>query len=41
MNVGFEELNELKKDLIQRQQVHETKQTRELRREIKRLEDEL
>ena len=41
MNLGFEELNELKKDIAQKQQVHETKQVRELRRDVKRLENEL
>lgn len=41
MNQGFEQLNELKKDFAQRQAVYDSKQVRELRREIKRLEDEL
>ena len=41
MNQGFEQLNELKKDFAQRQAVYDSKQVRELRREIKKLEDEL
>ena len=41
MKRGFLELNELKKDMTNRQEIYETQQIRELRREIKRLENEL
>lgn len=41
MKRGFLELNELKKDITNKQEVYETQQIRELRREIKRLENEL
>ena len=39
MKKGFEEIDELKKDMAMRQELHETKQIREMRREIKILED--
>lgn len=39
MTRGFQEITDLKKDIAQKQEVYETRQVRELRREIKRLED--
>ena len=39
MNRGFEEIMDLKKDMALKQEVHETKQIRDLRRELKKLED--
>ena len=41
MNRGFEEIMDLKKDIALKQEVHETKQIRDLRREIKKLEDQV
>lgn len=41
MNRGFEEIMDLKKDMALKQEVHETKQIRDLRRELKKLEDQL
>jgi len=38
---GFQEIDELKKDIASKQEIHDTKQVRELRREMKRLEDEI
>ena len=35
---GIEELDEMKKDLACRQQLHETQQVRDLRRDLKRME---
>ena len=41
MNRGFEEIMDLKKDMALKQEVHETKQIRDLRRELKKLEDQV
>ena len=41
MTRGFQELTDLKKDIASKQEVYETRQVRELRREIKKLEDAL
>jgi hypothetical protein len=41
MNRGFQELAEMKKDFAQKQTVYDSQQVRELRREIKKLEDEV
>ena len=41
MTRGFQEIDELKKDIASKQEIHDTKQVRELRREMKRLEDEI
>ena len=40
MKRGFQELKDLKKDIAQKQEVFDTKQVRDLRREIKKLEDD-
>ena len=40
MNRGLQELNDLKTDISQKQEVFDSKQVRELRREIKKLEDQ-
>lgn len=41
MNRGFEEIQEMKKDMETRQEIYETQQIRDLRREIKRLQSAL
>ena len=37
--MAFEEIEQLKKDLIMKNELHETQQVRDLRREQKRLEN--
>ncbi len=37
--MAFEEIEQLKKDLIMKNELHETQQVRDLRRELKRLEN--
>jgi uncharacterized protein YydD (DUF2326 family) len=41
MNRGFEEIQEIKKDMENKQEIYETQQIRDLRREIKRLQSAL
>ena len=41
MKRGFQEIMDLKADIAQKQEIHETKQVRDLRREMKKLEDEV
>lgn len=41
MNRGFEEIQEIKRDMENRQEIYETQQIRDLRREIKRLQSAL
>ena len=40
MTRGLQELSDLKSDISQKQEVFDSKQVRELRREIKKLEDQ-
>ena len=37
--MGLEEIEELKKDLIAKNELHQTQQVRDLRRELKRMEN--
>lgn len=41
MNRGFEEIQEIKRDMENKQEIYETQQIRDLRREIKRLQTAL